>query len=86
MRGSDLCRMRLEKENKPIEKPTKTKIRMDRPSGVAKNVVGISPLLHEKEPTLARPEHKEEFNNNNNKTISRNIFKGFKHVHKLTNA
>ena len=43
---------------------TKTNIRMDRLSGVAKTVVGISPLLRADAPTLARLEHKEEFNNN----------------------
>ena len=36
---------------------------MDRLSQIVKFVVGTSPLLLAKAPTLARPEHKEEFTN-----------------------
>ena len=35
---------------------------MDRPSGVTKIVVGISPRLRVNAPILACTEHKEEFN------------------------
>ena len=42
-RGLDLWWLKAAKENKPIAKPAKTKIRMDQPSGVTKIVVGISP-------------------------------------------
>ena len=47
---------------------------MDQPSGVAKIVVEISPLLHADALTLSLLEHKKEFNNNNKKTITTNIF------------
>ena len=61
--------------------PAKKKIYMDRPSGVTKTVVGISPLLHADAPTLACPEHKEEFNNKKrNDTTKANIFRVFTYI------
>ena len=46
------------KEEQTNIKTAKTKICMDRPSGVAKTLVGISPLLCAKEPTLYNVGHR----------------------------
>ena len=59
---------------------------MDQPSGVAKTVVGISPLLCAKAPTLDNAGHRVKFNNNNsNQNNNNNIFMFLKYII-LTNA
>ena len=79
---------------KPSKTPAKIDIQGDRASRVAKTVVGISPLLCPKAPTLDQLDHRVEFmvrgisqpklpiiNNNNNKD---NIFYDFLYIF-LTN-